>query len=86
VIKPIRITFMGRSKQSNRHRVRSEIDELRNENRRLRELVAHLSKLVLTRIAEAAKPGEKLAAAESSSRVLSQLRSVSAQRSTRRRA
>jgi hypothetical protein len=77
---------MGRSKQSNRHRVRSEIDELRNENRRLRELVAHLSKLVLTRIAEAAKPGEKLAAAESSSRVLSQLRSVSARRGTRRRA
>jgi hypothetical protein len=86
VVKPIRIAFMGRSKQPNRHRIRSEIDELRDENRRLRELVAHLSKLVLTRIAEAAKPGEKLAAAGSSSRVLSQLRSVGAQRSTRRRA
>jgi hypothetical protein len=85
VVKPIRIAFMGRSKQSNRC-IRSEIDELRDENRRLRELIAHLSKLVLTRIAEAAKPGEKLAAAGSSSRVLSQLRSVGAQRSTRRRA
>jgi hypothetical protein len=75
-----------RSKPSNRHRVRSEIDELRDENRQLRELVAHLSKLVLIRIAEAAKPGEKLAAAESSSGALSQLRPVSAQRGARRRA
>jgi hypothetical protein len=77
---------MGRSKQSNRHRARSEIDELREENKQLREVVAHLSKLVLIRIAEGAKPGEQLAAPESYSRVLSQLRSVGPQRTVRRRA
>jgi hypothetical protein len=55
VIKPIRIAFMGRSKPSDRHRARTEIDKLREENEQLRELVAHLSKLVLVRIAEAAK-------------------------------
>jgi hypothetical protein len=77
---------MGHSKQSNRYRARSEIDELREENKQLRELVAHLSKLVLVRIAEAAKPGEQLAAAESYSRVLSQLRSVGPRRTARRRA
>jgi hypothetical protein len=59
---------MGRTQRSNRHRAqalpkrkiktRNEIEELREENRRLRELVAHLSKLALTRITEAAEPGE----------------------------
>ena len=43
---------MGRSKQL---RARNEIKELREENR---QLVARLSQLALTRITEAAKPGE----------------------------
>ena len=53
---------MGRTQRSDRHRAqalpkrkiktRNEIEELREENRRLRELVAHLS------ITEAAEPGE----------------------------
>jgi hypothetical protein len=47
---------MGRSKQL---RARNEIQELREENRQLRELVAHLSQLALTRITEAAKPGNR---------------------------
>ena len=55
---------MGRSKQL---RARNEIEELREENRRLRKLVAHLSQLALIRIAEAAKPGEQVTGAESSS-------------------
>ena len=54
--------------RSNRHRAltrpkrkvkaQSEIEELREENRRLRELVAHLSKLALERVTEIAEPGE----------------------------
>jgi hypothetical protein len=63
---------MGRSKQL---RARNEIKELREENRQLRELVAHLSQLALTRITEAAKPGEQVAGAESSSRLMPHLRS-----------
>lgn len=59
---------MGRRQRADRHRAQAlpkrkvktqtEIEELREENRRLRELVAHLSKLALTRITEAAEPGE----------------------------
>jgi len=62
---------MGRLQRADRHRAqalpkrkvktRTEIEELREENRRLRELVAHLSKLALTRIAEAAEPEEQSA-------------------------
>ena len=80
---------MGRSKQSNRRRARNEIEELREENRQLRELVAHLSQLAVIRIAEAAKPGKLLAGAESSSRLLPRLRSLrhsGPQRTARRRA
>src|SRR6516165_2881478 len=51
---------MGRSKQL---RARNEIKELREENRQLRELVAHLSQPALNRITEAAKPGEQVAGA-----------------------
>ena len=57
---------MGRLQRSDRRRAqalpkrkvktRNEIEELREENRRLRELVAHLSKLALGRITEAAEP------------------------------
>jgi predicted nucleic acid-binding Zn-ribbon protein len=63
--------LMGRTLRSDRHRVQAlskrkvktqnEIEELREENRRLRELVAHLSKLVVERIAETAARGESSA-------------------------
>jgi hypothetical protein len=65
---------MGRILRSDRHRAslpkrkvktRNKIEELREENRKLRELVAHLSKLALTRIAEAAEPEEQSANTES---------------------
>ena len=66
---------MGRTQRSDRHRTQAlpkrkvktqtEIEELREENRRLRELVAHLSKLALGRITEAAEPEEQSAGAES---------------------
>jgi len=59
---------MGRVLRSVRHRAQAprkrkakaqnEIEELREENRRLRELVAHLSKLALERVTEIAEPGE----------------------------
>jgi hypothetical protein len=63
-----------RSDRSDRHRAqalpkrkvktRNEVEQLRKENRQLRELVAHLSKLALARITEAAGPGEQSASAE----------------------
>jgi hypothetical protein len=37
---------------------RNELEELREENKQLRELVAHLSELILTRITEAVEPEE----------------------------
>ena len=40
---------------------RNELEELREENKQLREVVARLSELVLTQIAEAAEPGEQSA-------------------------
>jgi hypothetical protein len=46
-------------------KTQTKIEELREENRRLRELVAHLSKLALGRITEAAKVEEQSASAES---------------------
>jgi transposase-like protein len=59
---------MGRILRSDRNRAQplpkrrvkaqNEIEELREENRRLRELVAHLSKLALERVTEIAEPGE----------------------------
>ena len=59
---------MGRRQRADRHRAQAlpkrkvktqtKIEELREENRRLRELVAHLSKLALSRITEAAKAEE----------------------------
>jgi hypothetical protein len=65
---------MGRLQRSDRHRAqafpkrkvktRNEIEKLREENRRLRELVTHLSKLALDRIIEAAEPEEQSASAE----------------------
>ena len=57
---------MGRLQRADRHRAQAppkrkvktqtEIEELREENRQLRELVAHLSKLALGRITEAVEP------------------------------
>jgi hypothetical protein len=66
---------MGRTPRSDRYRARAlpkrklktrdEVEELREENRKLRELVAHLSKVAVTRITEAAEPVERSASAES---------------------
>jgi len=65
---------MGHVQRSGRHRAqalskhkvktRDKIGELREENRKLRELVAHLSKLALTRIAESSEPEEQSANTE----------------------
>lgn len=60
---------MGHAQRSNRARLlpkrkpstRNEIEQLREENRQLRELVAHLSKLAIARIAEAAESEEEQA-------------------------
>jgi cell division septum initiation protein DivIVA len=41
-----------------------ELDELRQENKQLRETVAHLAQVVLTQIAGAAKPKAQPASAE----------------------
>jgi hypothetical protein len=57
---------MGRILRTDRHRAQAspkrkgqnEIKELREENRRLRELVAHLSKLAVERITETVEPAE----------------------------
>jgi hypothetical protein len=43
---------------------RNELEDLREENKQLRELVAHLSELILTRITDAVEPGEHSAKAE----------------------
>jgi transposase-like protein len=60
---------MKRIQRSERHRAQAlpkhriehsnEILELREENKRLRELVAQLSKMALGRIVEALEPGER---------------------------
>jgi hypothetical protein len=60
---------MGHIRRSGRHRAqalpkhkvktRDKIGELREENRKLRELVAHLSELALTRITESPDPEEQ---------------------------
>jgi hypothetical protein len=59
---------MGHAQRSNRAQLlkrkpssRKEIEALREENRQLRELVAHLSKLAIARIAEAAESEEQQA-------------------------
>jgi hypothetical protein len=66
---------MGRRQRTDRHhaqalpkrkvKTQTKIAELREENRRLRELVAHLSKLALGQITEAAEAEEQSASAES---------------------
>jgi hypothetical protein len=54
---------MGRIQRSGRRKIRilNEIEELREENRQLRELVAHLSKLALVRIADSTQSEEQAA-------------------------
>ena len=47
-------------------KTRNELEEIREENKQLRELVAHLSELILTRITEAVEPEEQSASAENS--------------------
>ena len=55
----------GRAAQTRASRKRrNELEELREENKQLREFVAHLSELVLTRIVEPAEPGEQSGSAE----------------------
>ena len=55
---------MGRKPKA-KNTTQNQLVELSEENRRLRELVAHLSKLALGRITEAAEPEEQSAGAES---------------------
>jgi hypothetical protein len=57
----------GAAQAPSKHKVRTrdKIGELQEENRKLRELVAHLSKLALTRITESAEPEEQPANTES---------------------
>jgi cell shape-determining protein MreC len=60
---------MGHAQRSNRAQLlpkrkpntRNEVKQLREENRQLRELVAHLSKLAIARIAGAAESEEEQA-------------------------
>jgi hypothetical protein len=49
---------MGRKTKT---KTQNQLEELSEENRRLRETVAHLSELVLTQIAGAAEPKEQSA-------------------------
>src|SRR5262249_17175897 len=59
--------FYGRAAQSRpsrKRKTRNELEEPREENKQLREIVAHLSELVLTQIAGAAEPKEQSASAE----------------------
>jgi hypothetical protein len=46
---------MGR-KPKPKAKIQNQLEELSEENRRLREIVAYLSEVVLTRIAEATEP------------------------------
>ena len=65
---------MGHVQRSDRRRAqslskrktktRNEIGELREENRQLRELIAHLSELAVTQITEEAESGEQSASTE----------------------
>jgi cell division septum initiation protein DivIVA len=50
---------MGRAQESY-----DELEELRQENKQLRETVAHLTQVVLTQIAGPAEPKEQTASAE----------------------
>jgi hypothetical protein len=45
-------------------KTQNQLEELSEENRRLREIVAHLSEVVLTRIAETTEPTARSGSAE----------------------
>jgi hypothetical protein len=45
-------------------KIQNQLEELSEENRRLREIVAYLSEVVLTRIAEATEPAGQSGGAE----------------------
>jgi hypothetical protein len=55
---------MGRKPKS-KNRTQDQFVELSEENRRLREIVAYLSEIVLTRIVDATEPAERPGSAES---------------------
>jgi hypothetical protein len=57
--------YRARALPKRKLKTRDEVEELREENRKLRELVAHLSKVAVARITEAAEPVERSASAES---------------------
>jgi hypothetical protein len=54
---------MGR-KRKPKNTTQDQFVELSEENRRLREIVAYLSEIVLTRIVEATEPAEHSGSAE----------------------
>ena len=54
---------MGREPKANT-KTQNQLAELSEENRRLREIVAYLSEVVLTRIAEATEPAGQSGGAE----------------------
>jgi hypothetical protein len=58
---------MGRkpkTKTKTKTKTQNQLAELSEENRRLREIVAYLSEVVLTRIAEATEPAGQSGGAE----------------------
>jgi hypothetical protein len=56
---------MGRKpKPKPKAKTRNQLAELSEENRRLREIVAYLSEVVLTRIAETTEPAGQSGSAE----------------------
>ena len=56
---------MGRKpKAKTKTKTQNQLAELSEENRRLREIVAYLSEVVLTRIAEATEPAGQSGGAE----------------------
>ena len=54
---------MGR-KPKPKNQTQNQLEELSEENRRLREIVAYLSEAVLTRIVETNEPAEQSGSAE----------------------
>ena len=55
--------FMGRRPKS-KTKTQNQLQELSEENRRLREIVAYLSEAMLTRIVEATEPTARSGSAE----------------------
>jgi hypothetical protein len=55
---------VAQTRPSRKRKARNELEELRQENKQLRETVAHLSKLVLTQIVGTDEPKEQSASVE----------------------